>query len=212
MKKEKILPSLMVKNQKELEADFKRLKGAAKTLHLDIVDGKFALNQTFQFPFKLSKSFSYQAHLMVKNPESWLAQHLKKVKAVFFHPELLKEKKIISLIKKIRQNKKLVGLALKPETSIKKIKPYLKKIDYLLILTVRPGFYGSKYLPDNLKKIKPAKQISPKIKVIIDGGMNPQTIKEAAQAGADYFVSGSYTAKAKNPKSSIKALLEAAAS
>lgn len=204
-----IFPSLMAKSQKELDMDFQKLKGVVKTLHLDIVDGKFAKNRTFQFPFKLSQYFQYHAHLMVKNPEKWIDKHGKKVDAVVFHPEAVKKEKIADLIKKIKDKKKQTGLALKPETEVKEIRNLLGKVDYVLILTVHPGFYGGKFLGSNLKKIRLLKKINPKIKIIVDGGMRPQTIKRAKKAGADFFVSGAYTTKAAHPKQRIKNLIEA---
>lgn len=201
-----ILPSLMCKNQKELNQDLKKLKGI-KILHLDVVDGKFAKNKTFQFPFKLKKSFKYNVHLMVNSPEKWIDKHGKKADTIFFHPETVKKEKINDLIKKIKDKKRKVGLALRPETKIKQIKPFIKKINFLLILTVHPGFYGSKFLRSPLRKIKKAKKINPKLKIIVDGGISPKTIKKAKKAGADFFVSGSYTTKSENPKQSIKSLI-----
>ena len=98
-------------------------------------------------------------------------------------------------------------MALKPETKVKEVKDFLKDVDYVLILTVHPGFYGAKFLSAPLKKIKQIKKINPKIKIIVDGGMDPKTIKKAVKAGADLFVSGSYVTKAENPKERIKILL-----
>ena len=89
----------------------------------------------------------------------------------------------------------------------KEIKDYLVDLDYVLVLTVHPGFYGSKFLSAPLKKIKQIKKINPKVKVIVDGGISPKTIKKAAKAGADYFVSGSYTTKSEFPRKSIRNLL-----
>lgn len=196
----------MAKSQKELNHDLKNLQGAAKTIHLDVVDGKFAHNKTFQFPFRLSKKFNYNAHLMVKNPEKWVDKYGSKVELIIFQPEVLTKKKVSLLIKKIKNKKKKVGLALSPQTKVKDVQDFLKDINYILILTVHPGFYGSKFLPENLKKITQVKKINHKIKIIVDGGMNPKTIVKAAKAGADYFVSGSYTTKADDPQKSIKEL------
>ena len=203
--KQLIWPSIMAKTQQELDQDLNKLKGAAKMLHLDVVDGQFAKNKTFQFPFKLSKHFHYNAHLMVKSPEKWIQKHGKKVDLIIFHPETVQD--IDPLVKKVKQMKKKVGLALLPKTTVQSIKPYLNKIDFVLILTVKPGFYGSKFLEKDLKKIAQLKTINPKIKAIVDGGMNPKTIKKATRNGADYFVSGSYTTKADNPKARIKSLM-----
>ena len=199
-----ILPSLMPQNQKELDQDFKKLKGI-KTLHLDIIDGKFANNKTFQFPFKLKTTFKYHAHLMVKRPELFIKKYLKKIH--LFLPQFEETPRPEKYIQFMKTHKKPVGFALKPETKVKVLKPHAKHIDYILILTVHPGFYGGKFLPSKLKKIKEIKTLNKNIKVIVDGGMNPKTIKQAK--AADFFVSGSYITKADNPKQSIKNLLKA---
>ena len=121
---------------------------------------------------------------------------------------LCRQKQLTLLItlKEQRRKKKKVALALNPETKISKIKPYLKDIGYVLILTVHPGFYGAKYLKYPLKKITEIKKINPKIKVIVDGGMNQKTAMDAAKAGADYIVSGSFITKAERPKERMKLL------
>ncbi len=205
---DRILPSIMAKDQKELNIDLKKLKGVVKEIHLDVVDGKFAANEAMNFDFKLSSKFRYNVHLMVKDQKKWVERCLKKrnIKTIILHPELFKRKQsLLGLINKIKLNGKKVGLALKPETKVDLIKEYLREIDYILILTVHPGFYGAKFLKSPLKKIGAIKKKKNKIKLIVDGGMSPETIGLAKEA--DYFVSGSYTTKAKNPKNSIKNLM-----
>jgi len=197
----------MAKNQQELNQDFKKLKGAAKTIHLDIVDGKFAPNKIFQFPFKLSRQFNYNAHLMIKNPEKWIKKNLKRIN--LFIPQFEEIKNPQKYICWMKNKKKKIAFALKPETKVEQIRLYLKEINTLLILTVHPGFYHGKYLRSNLKKIPQIKKLNPKIKIIVDGGMHPKTINQAAKAGADFFVSGSYTTKADNPKKAIQDLTKA---
>ena len=204
--KQKILPSIMAKNQKELDLDLKKLKGIVKELHLDVVDGKFAKNKAMNFDFRLKRNFSYNVHLMVKDTEKWVDKCLKKnVQTIIIHPEVVDD--LDELVVKIKSKKRKVGFALKPETKVKEIKDYLSQLEYVLILTVHPGFYGAKFLSAPLRKIKQIKKINPKIKVIVDGGMNPKTINKAVKAGGDYFVSGSYVTKADNPKERIKSLL-----
>lgn len=201
----KILPSLMSQSQKELDQDFKNLKNTVKTLHLDIVDGKFAPRRTFQFPFRLQKNFQYHAHLMVRRPEPFIREHLKQIHLFLPHFEEIKDKE--KYIRFMQQHRKPVGFALLPETEVKVVKPYLSHLSYLLILTVRPGFYGGQFINSKAKKIWQAKKLSPKIKIIVDGGINPVTIKKAK--AADFFVSGSYTTKSGDPKERIKTLIKA---
>ena len=197
MMTQKVFPSVMAKNQQELDALLKNLSGVAKYLHLDIADGKFVSNTSLWFPFRLSKKFKYIAHLMVEEPEKWIKKHGKKVEFYIVQAETVD---LADYIKKTRSQEKKVAFALNPETKVAKIKSFLKDIDYVLILTVHPGFYGAKYLKSPLKKISQLKRSNPKIKVIVDGGMNLRTVKEAAKAGADYIISGSFITKAEKPK------------
>ncbi|MBI2662421.1 hypothetical protein HYX11_03100 [Candidatus Woesearchaeota archaeon] len=203
----KIIPSVMAKNQKELDQDLKKIRSVTKRVHLDIADGKFVNNTLMGFKFKLPKNFQYSAHLMLEHPQPWIKNHLKQID--LFIPQLETIKNIKKHIAWIKSHKKKVAFALKPYTAITRLKPFLKDIDYLLILTVHPGFYGSLFLPSALRKISVLKKHNSKIKIIVDGGMNPQTIKQTKQYTIDYYISGSYTTKAEFPQKSISNLLNA---
>ncbi len=199
-----IIPSIIAKNQKELSASLLKMKKITTTLHLDVVDGKFAPNHSLDFPFKLSQQFKYQAHLMIKKPQEWIKKNGKGIDVCIAHiSEIENPQEYIMWMKK---NKKKVAFALLPQTPVSSLKKYLSDIDYILILTVHPGFYGSKYSPSNLDKISQIKKINTKVKVIVDGGINPQTIQDAVHAGANYFVSGSFVMNAKDPKKAIEDL------
>ncbi len=196
----------MAKSQKELNQYFKRLKSATKEIHLDVSDGRFVHSKSLWFNLKLSNNFHYNAHLMIKNPERWIKNNLHKIDIFIPHIEELKKPR--EYINWMEKKKKKVAFALRPETDISWVKHYLKEMDYVLILTVHPGRYGGKFLKAPLAKIKLIKKINPKVKVIVDGGMCLETIGSAAKAGADFFVSGSFTSCSEHPKARIKELLK----
>jgi ribulose-phosphate 3-epimerase len=203
----KIWPSVMSKNQKELNSYLKELKGVSKTLHLDIVDGKFADSKAMWFPFRLFQGFNYNVHLMIKNPEKWIQKNIKRKKKIsLFIPQFEEVDNIDDYISWMKKEKKKVAFAILPETKVKKLKPYLNKIDYVLVLTVHPGYYGSKFLPKNLRKIKQIKKINPKTKVIVDGGVKDRTIKKINKYTPDILISGSYIKNAVNKKLAINYL------
>jgi ribulose-phosphate 3-epimerase len=202
--RQKIIPSVMAKNQQELNQYFKKFKGIVKNLHLDIVDGKFAPNKVMMFPFRLSKEFSYNAHLMMKNPLKFIEKNINKIDLLI--PQFEEIKNPHKYIDWMKSKKKKVAFALNPETKVTQLIPYLKEIDYILVLTVHPGFYGSKFLPQQLKKVKQIKKINPKVKVIVDGGITTKNIHKVAEA--DNFISGSFIKNAKFPKVAIKQLLK----
>lgn len=201
--KPSIFPSIIAKNKPELDALLHKLKGVSKILHLDVVDGKFAPNQSLNFRFKLSRQFKYNVHLMIKEPETWIKTH---PGFQLYFPQFETVKNKDRFIAGMKKSKKKVCFAINPETSVTALKPFLSKVNYILVLTVHPGFYGSKYLPQELKKIKLIKQINLKIKVFVDGHMNSQTIKDAVNAGADYIISGSFISQSGNPKKAMREL------
>ena len=196
----KIYPSLMAKNQKELNLLFKKLEGVSKEFHIDIGDGVFVPSKVFQFDFKLKAKYKYNVHLMVKDPKKWIQKYGKRFDKIYVHVEVVDE----SFAMWMKEQRKKVCVAVKPETKVSEID--LRYVDHVLILTVHPGFYGAKYLKSPLRKIRQIKKKNSKIKVLVDGGMNPVTIKDAKKAGADAVVSGSFVSGAVDSKKAMREL------
>jgi ribulose-phosphate 3-epimerase len=189
-----IIPSIIAKSQKELDERLKKVK-SFKTIHLDVMDGKFVKNRSLQFNFKLPKNKKFEAHLMIENPKKWIEKNKHKVNNIIVHYE---SKNNISEILT-----KKIGISINPRTKVEKIKPYLNIINKVLIMTVTPGKYGSKFLNSSIKKIKEIKKINPKIKIEVDGGINPKTIKKI---DADSYIVGSYLQNSGDIKKAIKEL------
>lgn len=199
----RIIPAIIAKNQRELDKRIKKVSKHTKFFQLDVMDGKFVKNKSLMFDFKVPKG-NYEAHLMVKNPEEWIEKHGKKVNTIIFHFESSKNhKEIMSLI---RKKKKKVGISINPRTSITKLKPFLKQIDMVLVMTVNPGKYGSKFLPNALRKVRALRKSNPKLNIEVDGGISDKTISLASKSGANSFVSGSYLQKSKDVKKSFEML------
>lgn len=199
----KIIPSIIAKNQKEFDERFKKIERISKEFHLDVMDGKFVKNKSLNFDLELPRK-KYQVHLMVKNPEEYIEIVRSKSESIFFHFESTKNpQEIIDLIK---SKKKKVGLAINPKTKIQKIKPYLKKINFVLLMTVNPGRYGSKFLPETLKKITELKKLKPNIKIGLDGGINEKTISKIKKYSINFIVVGSYLQKSKDIKNTLSKL------
>ena len=206
--KKTIIPSIIARSQKELDEKLNRVKNTSRLFHLDVMDGKFVKNRSLMFDFTVPRLKKYQAHLMVKNPRSWINKNWKKVNTIIFHEEVFKKSEDVEeIISFIRKKRRKVGLALNPGTDIKKIRGYLNQIDIVLVMSVHPGKYGSKFLPKTLRKINQIKKINPSLKIEIDGGIDNKTINRVCSAGGDIFISGSYLQKSKNPKKSLKTLL-----
>jgi len=203
-----IIPSIIAKSQEELEKVVNKVKDHSKILQLDIMDGKFVPTHSLDFDFKLPETnCKYEAHLMVSNPEKWIEKHYKITDVILVHIESTNNpEKIIELVK---SKGKKMGFVLNPETPIEKIKPYLDKIDQILIMTVNPGFYGSPFLPETLDKVKELRKLKPNLDIEVDGGINLNTIKKAYDAGTNLFISGSYLQKSKDVKKAIETLKNA---
>ena len=204
MKKE-IIPSIIAKNQKELEERINIVKDKASVLQLDVMDGKFVAHKSIWFDFKLPKTkCRIEAQLMIKNPEKWIEKNWKKADTII--PSFEGCKNIDDMIYLIRKKGKKVGLGINHETSVKQIEKYLGKIDQVTVMTVHPGKYGAKFLPETLKKVKDLRRLKPKLDIEVDGGITPETIKKAKKAGANRFVVGSFIQKSEDIKKAIQIL------
>ncbi len=201
--KKQIISSIIAKNQQELKKRIKKIINL-KRFQLDVMDGKFVSNKSLLFNFELPRLKKYEAHLMIKNPEKWINKNYKKVDTIIFHIESTKNP--LKIIKLIKNKKKNVGIALNPKTSINEIKPYLKNISLVLIMTVNPGKYGAKFLSSTLIKIEKLRKIKKDINIEVDGGINSETIIKVNKAGANLFVVGSYFQKSVNIKKDINKL------
>lgn len=203
--KKVIIPAVIAKSQKELDGIFSKIKDSACLLQLDIMDSKFVPNSSLDFDFKLpQKKYKFEAHLMVEYPEKWVDENWEKVDIIIAHFESVKNPgKIIESVKK---KEKKVAFALNPETDVEQIKKYLDDIDQVLIMTVHPGFYGSKFLPKTLNKVRWLRELRPDLDIEVDGGIKPGTIEEVSKAGANMFVSGSFIINSADIKESIKIL------
>jgi ribulose-phosphate 3-epimerase len=203
-----IVPSVIAKSQKELEKRIAKVAKYASAIQLDIMDGKFVKHKSFDFDFRLPKmKCRVEAQLMMKNPERWIEKNWKKADVII--PSVEGCRDFDSVIGLIKRKGKKAGIGINPETDVDKIKKYLGKVGQITVMTVHPGKYGAKFLPETLKKVKELRKLKPKLDIEVDGGMNPDTIKKALNAGANKFVCGSYIQKSKDVKKAVDALKRA---
>lgn len=198
-----IIPSVIAKTQEELDRVFSKVQNIASLFQLDVMDGRFVPNHSLDFDFRLPRDkYEYEAQLMVENPEKWVENNGEKVDTIIAQIESVKNPE--SFIKYVKNKQKRVGFAIKPETDVVQIQDYLESIDQVLVMTVHPGYYGGEFLPPTLDKVKRLRGLKPELDIEVDGGIQPQTIGKAKEAGANLFVCGSYLITAENNEDRVK--------
>ncbi len=198
-----IVPSVIAKTQAELEIIFSRVKDIAGLFQLDVMDSKFVPSSSLDFDFTLPRGkYRYEAQLMVEEPRKWIEMNGEKVDTIIAQIESVKNPE--SFIEFVKDRKKRVGFALKPETDIIQVKDHLESIDQVLVMTVHPGYYGGEFLPETLDKVKKLRELQPELDIEVDGGIKPGTIMNADVAGANLFVCGSYLVKADSVEERVK--------
>ena len=180
-------------------------KSKAEYIHFDVMDGDFVPNLTFgpQFISNL-RDFSkkvFDVHLMINRVGKFINEYIQTgADIITFHIEV--DENINEIIKAIKSANIKCGISLKPKTNWETVKPYIGKVDQILVMTVEPGFGGQSFMHDQLEKIKKIRDFAnsqnTKIDIQVDGGINYETGKLCTDAGANVLVAGSFLFKQEN--------------
>lgn len=212
----KILPSILSADFGNLERDVKELENIGIDMfHIDVMDGNFVPNISFGFPVieairsKTDKVFD--CHLMIANPENYVERFCNAgCDMVSFHIEATNHADRV--IQVIKNSGRKAGIVLNPQTPIESIKYLLPKLDYVLIMTVNPGFGGQKFIPEMLEKIAELDAIRKDkgygFLIQVDGGINVETSKLCREKGADLLVCGSFLFGAEDKEKTLSELLK----
>jgi ribulose-phosphate 3-epimerase len=212
-----IAPSLLSADFARLAEDSLRVADA-DWLHFDVMDAHFVPNLTFGLPvMKAVQAVSpvpLDCHLMIENPERWARGYAEAgARNVTVHAEACSDPRAVA--RDLRAAGSLAGLALKPGTPLEDYLDVLPDFDTLLVMSVEPGFGGQEFIAEVLHKVRRARQLVDTghltLLVEIDGGINADTIEQAAEAGVDMFVAGSAVYGADDPAKAIAALRAQAA-
>jgi len=195
----KFFPSLLSANFGNLQKEISQTEDFVDGFHFDSMDGHFVPNLTFGPPIlaKLKSKKIFDAHLMLSNPEFFITDFAKAgAKMISIHAEITKNPaEVLSQIKKLPENI-LAGIVFNPDT---KINFNLCEIaDFVLIMSVFPGFGGQKFIAKSLEKVVQIRKKFPKKNIQIDGGINEENINEVFSSGANWIVSGSSFWHSKN--------------
>ena len=194
-----IAPSILSADFTRLGEELKAVETAgADWIHIDVMDGQFVPNITYG-PIivdacKRATDLPLDVHLMIETPDLIIPEFAKAgADYISVHAEACTHlHRSIQLIKSLGVK---AGVALNPATPPSALEWVLEDLDYILLMSVNPGFGGQKFIPATLEKIsmirEMMKEINPEASLQVDGGVNLETIKTVADAGADNFVAGS---------------------
>ncbi len=181
-------------------------KGGADLIHFDVMDGHFVPNLTFGIPVlaALAKCtrLPIDVHLMVANPGRLIDDYLKAGASwISVHWEATAH--LDGLLGQIRAGGAKAGVAINPATPVEPLANVLHQLDFVVLMSVNPGFSGQRFLPHVLDKARTLRQLIDQsrydVSIEIDGGIGPDNIRRAALAGVDICVAGSATFAAPDP-------------
>ena len=210
----KIAPSLLSAYFVRLEEEINNIqKAGADILHLDVMDGHFVPNLTFGLPIikqiKDIAQIPVDVHLMVNNPDAYLETLGKwNIDYVSFHQEA--ELHIHRQLKVLQKHGVKAGIALNPATPVNTIFPVIADLDFVLIMSVNPGFGGQSFIPlvyDKIEKLRTlADQVNPELEIEVDGGVNNINAPKLISKGSDILVAGSFVFGSDDYKKQIQIL------
>ncbi len=194
-----IAPSILSADFSRLGEEIKAVENAgADWIHIDVMDGHFVPNITYG-PIiveasKKSCTLPLDVHLMIEKPDLMIPEFIKAgADLISVHAEACTH--LNRTINLIRESEVKAGVALNPATPLSAIEWVLEDLDFVLIMSVNPGFGGQRFIPNSLDRIRTLKKMildrGLSTLIQIDGGVNGKTIREISEAGVDSFVAGS---------------------
>ncbi len=208
----KIAPSILSANLGNLDQQLEIISDADLT-HVDVMDGHFVPNLTWGVPV-LEAVVAHgkpvaDTHLMIDSPDRWAIEYAKAGSSIVtFHAEASAAP--VTLARNLRKTGAKAGVAFKPSTEVGEYLQFLEEFDMVLVMTVEPGFPGQKFLDFTMSKVRQVRDAATaagiELDIQVDGGIDRETIVQAAQAGANVFVAGSSVYGSTDPGKEVQEL------
>ena len=214
-----IVPSILSADFARLAEEISRVeRGGAKMLHLDVMDGHFVPNLTIGPPvvesIRKATKLHLDVHLMIENAERYVVGFVEAgANSVSVHYESCRH--LDATLGLIRNAGALAGIVLNPATPVSVLEDVLGVADYVLLMSVNPGFGGQKLIPYVLEKVRKLDRIRRErnlaLPIEIDGGVHQENLAEVVRAGCDWIVTGSAVFHSPDPQATVLEIRQIAA-
>lgn len=212
-----IAPSILSADYLNLGKDILMLNEHADLIHIDVMDGTLVPNISIGFPIveavRKVAQIPMDAHLMIVHPQKYFKRFADcGISMLSFHIEAAKQDGTdpADHIREIHSLGMKAGIALNPDFPVEGVFPYLKDLDFVVVMSVFAGFGGQKFIEDTHERVKAIKKeirrIGSHCLIQVDGGVNNENAPVLAEEGVDIVVAGSSVFKAQDPSCAIRSL------
>ena len=212
--KVEIAPSILAANFACLGDEIRAVEqGGATLLHVDVMDGHFVPNLTIGVPvvrsLRKATRLTLDVHLMIENPDRYVEAFAEAgADMISVHQEATPH--LDRVLGMIREMGREVGVVINPATPVSTLSEVLDKVDYVLVMSVNPGFGGQKFIPETVGKIRQLKELRARyndgFRIEVDGGIGPENVSEVVRAGAELLVAGTSIFHTPDPAEAVRRL------